>query len=110
MGYLVYDSNTRVAFDDRVLAHLEVVIVNKLRRKESFAMSYRESAENGNGRSTVWFDASLPLRFHFDGSRTPTIDREWVEALAASAASSVGLVVVDENGEHVVGTTHEHRL
>jgi hypothetical protein len=33
MGYLVYDGHTRITFDDRVLAHIEVVIVNKLRRE-----------------------------------------------------------------------------
>jgi hypothetical protein len=37
MGYLMYDGDTRINFDDRVLAHLEMVIINKLRRREAFS-------------------------------------------------------------------------
>ena len=107
MGHLVYDSSTRVTFEDRVLAHLEIVIVSKLRRRECFAMSWRESSENGSGRSTLWLDPSIPLRFRFDGSRPPTVNREWVERLATSAAGSSGLVVTDEDGEPVTGTTQD---
>lgn len=108
MGYMQYDSSTRITFDDRVLTHIEVVIVSKLRRRESFAMSWRESPENGNGRSTLWLDPSIPLRFRFDGSRAPSLDHDWIDRLATSAASSSGLIVVDESGEPVAGTTSEH--
>lgn len=110
MGYLVYDSSTVISFDDRVLAHLEIVIVSKLRRKESFALSWRESPDNGDGRTTVWIDPSIPLRFRFNGSRPPVLDREWIERLAAAAASSAGLIAVDEDGQQVVGSTHERGM
>ncbi|MFP3466583.1 ATP-dependent DNA ligase [Leifsonia sp. SIMBA_070] len=110
MGYMMYDSSTQISFDDRVLAHLEVVIVSKLRRKESFALSWREAPENGDGRTTIWIDPSIPLRFRYNGSRPPGLDREWIERLAASAASSSGLVAVDEDGQPVNGTTHERGL
>ncbi|MGO4592457.1 ATP-dependent DNA ligase [Leifsonia sp. 2TAF2] len=110
MGYMVYDSSTQISFDDRVLAHLEVVIVSKLRRKESFALSWRETPENGDGRTTVWIDPSIPLRFRFSGSRPPTLDREWIEHLAAAAASSSGLIAIDEDGQPVTATTHERGL
>lgn len=107
MGYLVYNGTARIMFDDRVLAHLEVVIVNKLRRKESFAMSWRESADNGDGRSTIWLDVSLPLRFRYEGSRAPQLSREWIERLAESASSSTGLIVTGEDGEPVAGLTQD---
>jgi hypothetical protein len=107
MGHLIYDSNTRVSFDDRVLAHLEVVIISKLRRRESFSMSWREDPATGGGRNTVWFDVALPLRFHFDGSRPMSIDRSWLERLSAAASSSAGLIVVDEFGEPVMGSIRE---
>ena len=97
MGTLIYDSNF-IEFDDRLLLHLQIVIVNKLRRRESFAMSWRDSAEVGDGRSAIWLDPSIPLYFKFDGSRTPTINSDWLERLAESAASSTGLVVMDEDG------------
>lgn len=98
MGSLIYDS-TVIEFDDRLLLHLQIVIVNKLRRRESFAMSWRDAAEVGDGRSTIWLDPSIPLYFKFSGSRMPAVDRDWVELLAESAASSTGLVVVDEDGQ-----------
>lgn len=107
MGYLVYDSQTRIGFDDRVLAHLEVVIVNKLRRKESFAVSWRESHDGGSGRTTIWLDVSIPLRFRYDGSRAPKLSREWVELMAESATSSTGLIVTDEDGEPAIGFTQD---
>lgn len=107
MGYMIYDGTARITFDDRVLAHLEVVIVNKLRRKESFAMSWRESQDGGDGRSTVWLDVALPLRFRYEGSRVPQLDRDWIERLAESASSSTGLIVVDENGQTLVGYTQD---
>lgn len=103
MGYLVYDGSTRIEFEDRVLAHLQVVIVNKLRRREAFTMSWREDVSTGSGRNSIWLDASLPLRFHFDGSKTPQLDRDWIELLAESAASSTGLIAVDEDGEPLAG-------
>lgn len=107
MGYLIYDSTARITFEDRVLAHLEVVIINKLRRKESFAMSWREAQEGGDGRSTIWLDVALPLRFRYEGSRAPHLSREWIERLAESASSSTGLIVVGEDGEPVVGLTQD---
>ena len=98
MGSLTYDS-TVIEFEDRLLLHLQIVIVNKLRRRESFAMSWRDAAEVGDGRSTIWLDPSIPLYFKFSGSRMPAVDRDWIELLADSAASSTGLVVVDEDGQ-----------
>ncbi|MGO4536456.1 DUF7882 family protein [Leifsonia sp. 2MCAF36] len=106
----MYDSSTQISFEDRVLAHLEVVIVSKLRRKESFALSWREAPENGDGRTTIWIDPSIPLRFRYSGSRPPGLDRDWVERLAAAAASSSGLIAVDEDGQQVTGSTHERGM
>jgi hypothetical protein len=97
MGALVYDSMV-FEFEDRLLAHLQIVIVNKLRRGEPFVMSWRVSAEVGSGREAIWLDPAIPLYFEFDGSRVPAINREWLGRLANSADSSVGLVVVGEDG------------
>jgi hypothetical protein len=99
MGTLIYDS-TIIEFDDRLLLHLQIVIVNKLRRHESFAMTWRDAPEIGDGRSTIWLDPSIPLYFKFSGSRTPSVNRDWLEILAESASSANGLIVVDEDGHH----------
>jgi hypothetical protein len=96
----VYGSVT-VQFDDRTLSHLQIAIVNKLRRGESFTMSWRDSTAVGDGRSAIWIDPSIPLYFKFDGSRVPEIDRAWLARLSASADSSLGLIVTDEEGTPV---------
>lgn len=98
MGSLTYDSIV-IHFEDRLLAHLQIVIVNKLRRRESFAMSWRDSTEVGDGRSAIWLDPSIPIYFKFDGSRVPSINKDWVDQLAESANGPQGLVVTGEDGE-----------
>jgi len=98
MGTLTYDS-TVIEFEDRLLAHLQIVIVNKLRRRESFAMSWRDATEVGDGRSAIWLDPSIPIYFKFDGSRVPSINRDWIDRLSESASGPQGLVVMGEDGE-----------
>jgi hypothetical protein len=97
MGSLVYETMA-IPFEDRLLAHLQIVVVNKLRRGESFVMSWRISADLGSGRGAIWLDPSIPLYFEFEGLRPPAINREWLARLGNSADSSRGLVVVGEDG------------
>lgn len=97
MGSLVYDSMV-VEFDDRLLAHLQIVIVNKLRRGDSFLLSWMVSADLGSGRGAIWLDPTIPLYFEFEGSRSPAINREWLSRLANSADTSRGLIVEGEDG------------
>ena len=96
MGYLEYGSNKTVEFDDRVLAHLQIVIVRKLRRGECFLMSWRDSAENGQGRSSLWIHPAIPLGFKFRGGRSPTVNPIWLAELTLSADSSSGMTVTSE--------------
>jgi len=98
MGTLLYDGSKAV-FEDRLLAHLHIVIVQKLRRGEGFTMSWVNATAIGSGRTSIWLDRTIPLRFDFSGSRVPAINRDWVEALQRSADSSTGLIVTDEDGK-----------
>ena len=92
MGYLTYDGGTaEVQLDDRVLAHLQIVIITKIRRQESFVFSWKEPIETGDGRSTVWLAPTVGLRFKFAGSRAIDINPTWLDVLYASAASGRGL-------------------
>ena len=95
MGSLTYD-RVVVDFDDRILAHLQVVIVQKLRRGESFLLSWRDAAVVGDGRSSVWLHPAIPLYFKFAGGRSPVINTQWLAQLTRSANSSQGLVVTGE--------------
>jgi hypothetical protein len=97
MGKLIYaDSDIDIDIDDRALAHLQIVIGSKLRRGESFFMSWKDDPAVGSGRSAIWLDRGVPRYFKFSGSRSPAINREWIAVLAAGANSGAGLVYVAE--------------
>lgn len=99
MGKFTYAGRTKADFDDRALAHLQVVITNKLRRGESFSFTWRDDVSTGGGRTAVWLHPALALTFSFSGSRSPSINRSWVEALAITANSPAGLYLVPEPPE-----------
>lgn len=98
MGTISYD-HLVVKVEDRTLAHVQIVIVNKLRRGEAFLMSWKDSVEAGSGRSSIWIHPQVLVHFKFDGSRAPEINPEWLATLAESADSSRGLIITAEHGE-----------
>jgi len=100
MGKLHYAGRT-VTIDDRVLAHLQIVIVNHLRKGESFTMSWLNALSKGDGRGAFWLSPSIPLEFEFSGSRNPEISRAWLDAREKSWSSSTGLIVLGEDGRVV---------
>lgn len=100
MGKLIYNDSVKVDFEDRTLAHLQVVIGTKLRRGETFYFTWREDASVGDGRTSVWLYQAAPLVFRFSGSRRPALNVAWIDALAYTANSSSGLHVVPEPAEN----------
>ena len=57
MGALIYGSpSMEIQFDDRVLAHVQIVMSAKLRRGENFFFSWRDSPSVGDGRSAIWIE------------------------------------------------------
>lgn len=105
MGKLLYGPTIEIIFDDRVLAHLQLVIGAKLRRNESFFFSWRDEQSVGDGRSTIWLDSAIPLVFRYNGGRMPKINREWLELLTHSSNSAAGLQLTEEVG--ALGKTSE---
>lgn len=98
MGTIYYGgSATPIHIDDRALAHLKVVIATKLRRSESFTVTWRHPDDQPRGRSTIWLHPSIPLRFVFDDPEPTELSRAWIEELASSANSSGGLTLVAEH-------------
>lgn len=96
MGTLTYDSTMAADFDDRTLAHLQVVIGAKLRRNEAFYFSWKDDASIGNGRSVIWIHPTIPIAFKFFGSRPPAINREWIDEMMLSANTPAGLHIMAE--------------
>ncbi|MEE2815654.1 DUF7882 family protein [Microbacterium sp. nov. GSS16] len=100
MGMLFYGASPDpIEIEDRALAHLKVVIATKLRRNESFTLSWQHPHLNPTGRSTIWLHPSIPLRFVFDEPVTPQLSAEWIAALANSASTSGGLCLLPEDLE-----------
>jgi hypothetical protein len=93
--------NVAVEFEDRILSHLQIVIVQRFRRGEPLVVSWLDSLAVGDGRSSMWMTPALPVYFKFAGSRVPEIDRKWLQQLTESAESSPGLVVTSPSGELV---------
>ena len=102
MGKFIYDSMVKVDFEDRLLAHLQLVIGAKLRRGESFHFTWKDDASIGDGRTVVWVHPRVSLLYKFHGSRRPAINRAWVEALMYTANSPTGLYTVPEPAEDSV--------
>ncbi|WP_414683736.1 hypothetical protein [Microbacterium sp.] len=98
MGTIYYGGGeTPIDIEDRALAHLKIVIATKLRRRESFTLSWRHPEDQPRGRTTIWLHPSIPLRFVFDEPVAPQLSREWIEELAHSANTSGGIQLVPEH-------------
>lgn len=108
MGTIFYGgSATPIHIEDRALAHLKVVIATKLRRSESFTVSWRHPDDQPPGRSTIWLHPSIPLRFVFDDPQPAELSRQWIEDLAHSANSSGGIMLVAEYFGPATGESDE---
>jgi hypothetical protein len=73
-----------IHIEDRALAHLKVVIATKLRRNESFTVSWQHPDDQPRGRSTLWLHPSIPLRFRLRRLGAAVLSRAWIEELANS--------------------------
>nr|WP_278102313.1 ATP-dependent DNA ligase [Microbacterium proteolyticum] len=88
MGKLGYDAAASFEIEDRVLAHLRVVAMNKLRRGESFMVQISNAT---GGRTWILLSPSMPLWFQFYGSRGPHLDTELLETMMRAASGPDGL-------------------
>lgn len=107
MAHLYYGADARPAeIPDHVLAHVKVVAATKLRRGESFLLTWRHGGEEGEGRTSLWMQPSIPLRFVFENAEPETLDAEYLRQLANEATSSRG-IVLDWSDEALAGHTGE---
>ncbi|MFC4242664.1 hypothetical protein ACFOYW_04700 [Gryllotalpicola reticulitermitis] len=95
MGVLHYGTRD-FTLDDRLLAHLQVVIALKLRRSESFFLAWTDKPDTDGGRFVVWIDNGIPIFCEYEAAGIPSINRDWIDALAASAATNYGLQITPE--------------
>jgi hypothetical protein len=95
MGTLHYDGRD-FEFEDRLLAHLEMVIGQKLRRGESFLMTWAPTDRPGSTRCAIWIATGIPIFWEFATDDDHSINRNWVERLLQGASSTGGLFVTPE--------------
>lgn len=92
MGRLIYGARgLRIDMEDRLLAHVQAVVVAKLRRNEPFYLSWTQSPGEGSGRRSIWVNATLELAMEFAGSRPIELDRQQLDTLMSQANSNTGL-------------------
>lgn len=100
LGSLIYGSpGSKIEIDDRLLAHLQLVIVTKLRRNEQFLFAWDHDEAYARGHTALWINPSIPLHFQYVGGKRPTLNRAWTEALMDAANSTGGLRAVPEPPE-----------
>lgn len=92
MGFFVFDDTRAIPLDDRVLAHLQIVIIDKLRRHEAFALNLNTD----RAMVTMWLTCYTPLQFVYEGNRQPRINWRWVDLLAAEAGFTGMLELLPE--------------
>lgn len=97
MGQLIYGSGTSYELEDRTLAHVRLAAGAKLRRQESFYLSWSVSDDPLMGRVSVWLSPSTPLQIHFLGNTAPAINPVWIRALELSAVGDRGMIVMAES-------------
>jgi hypothetical protein len=96
VGKFIYGSQAlEIEFDDRALAHVQMAMLSKLRRNESFSFSWHLDVAQGSGRHCLWISPALELHFEFSGGRAPALNRAWIKEMI-NAANDGELRILDE--------------
>lgn len=96
MGRLKYNGTSGpISIDDEMLTHLKIVIGTKLRRQESFLMTWRPVDGEPDRRLTIWIHPSIPLQFGFDRADSYPIDPQRIAKIMTDL-NATGELVLDE--------------
>lgn len=105
MGQLIYDG-TKYTFEDRLLAHVKFAVGSRLRKQESFFLSWSCSPEEGSGRNSIWLSPACPLTFRFSGSRAPLINKTWLSVLSGTSHGGRGMIITGEQEAESYAAKH----
>lgn len=109
MGTLYYGTGGEpIEIEDQLLAYLKVVIAVKLRRNEAFTLTWKHGPGAPPGRSMIWLQPSIPLRFVFDSEAPDALSRAYLHGLVQQANSTAG-VTVDLSESAPIAPTEEVR-
>ncbi|MFJ4038604.1 hypothetical protein ACIPVB_11015 [Microbacterium sp. NPDC090007] len=106
MATLFYGSDTApISLPDRLMGYIKVIASTKLRRGESFTFTWT-GVEGETGRSTIWLQPAIPLRFVFDSPEPEQLVGDYLRALADQANAASGLVVDARTWESAEEASH----
>jgi hypothetical protein len=106
MATLYYGSDKDpIVLPDRLMGYIKVIASTKLRRGESFTLTWTGTPEEA-GRSTIWLQPSIPLRFVFDSVEPEQLVGEYLRSLADQANAASGLVIDTRTWETAEKATH----
>lgn len=89
MGHLTYGTR-EIPVEDRLLAHLSVIITQKLRRRECFLLTV-PSGDRRLHAESLWISANSDIGFAYAGNRVPSFNHEWLEQMMNESFSTQGL-------------------
>lgn len=92
MATFNYNNMLQAEFDDRTLAHLERVIVGKMRHREAFPFEW---VTPEGERKSVWLDSGVAVSFDYRQT-IREFNRAWLEQLMKAASSAAGLTILPE--------------
>ena len=81
MGVLVYEGRTMFTVEDRALLHLQLVMLEKLRRGETFALDLYD----GHHMVSMWLNQRAALEFEYDGTPHLPLNQAWLKELDENA-------------------------
>lgn len=90
MGRLIYQERPVLDIEDRMLSHLRIVVMNKLRRQEPFMLT---APHPDQGTLSIWMHPATPIVFQFYGGRQPSIDSDIIEQMMRDASGPDGLTM-----------------
>ncbi len=93
MGTLFYDGQAAIELADRQLRHLQLAIIDKLRRREGFALAWE--ADDEPLGVTLWISPASSLRFVFTEQKDQPASRAWVDAFLATAIAGTMSIVAE---------------
>lgn len=94
MGRLEYNSSRpAIEVEDETLAYLKIIIGTKLRRQESFMMTWEPIGAAPDRRLTAWISPSIPLVLAFDDPKMPPIDPARITHMMESLNAHGELVI-----------------
>ncbi len=106
MGTLHYGaSRASLQMDDRALAHLQVVITTKLRRREGFLIQWERRPEHGSGRGGFWIHPNCDIAYSYEGGREPSLDHEELDRMMIAASATGGVRIIAEQHSWDVGSS-----